>query len=73
MRKDHGHLGASEIAVLLGVSRPRVHQIADTYPDFPVPVADLHMGKVWHAADVEAWAAEHPNRTVTTRIHRSRP
>jgi predicted DNA-binding transcriptional regulator AlpA len=56
---DHRSLrfvGAHEIRVLLagGISRQRVYQLTSR-PDFPAPVADLAMGKVWLAEDVEAW------------------
>ena len=49
-------VGAYEIRVRLGgVSRQRVYQITSG-EGFPRPVADLAQGKVWLAADVEAWA-----------------
>jgi hypothetical protein len=48
-------VGATEIAALLGVTRQRVQQLA-AGPDFPAPVADLTMGKVWVLDDVRAWA-----------------
>lgn len=47
--------GPHEIARLLGVSRQRVFQLASR-PDFPAPVARLHMGSVWALDDVKAWA-----------------
>jgi prophage regulatory protein len=49
-------VGAHEIRVMLagGISRQRVYQLTSR-PDFPTPVADLAMGKVWLAEDVEAW------------------
>ncbi|MEU4243156.1 DNA-binding protein [Actinoplanes sp. NPDC026619] len=50
-------VGTQEIRVQLGgVSRQRVHQITSR-PDFPAPVADLVQGRVWLAADVDAWIA----------------
>jgi prophage regulatory protein len=39
-------MGAQEVAELLGVSRQRVHQLAER-PDFPAPVAVLAAGKIW--------------------------
>lgn len=48
-------VGTHEIAELLGVSRQRVQQLA-ARPDFPTPVAVLHMGKVWRRSEVEKWA-----------------
>lgn len=50
-------LGAAEIAVVLGVSRQRVGQLA-LKPWFPRPVARLTMGTVWELADIERMAAE---------------
>ena len=48
-------VGAHEIrAILGGVSRQRVHQLT-ARADFPAPVADLALGKVWSAEDVEVW------------------
>lgn len=44
-----------EIAELLGVSRQRVDQLSRT-DDFPAPVADLAIGRVWTRDDVERWA-----------------
>ena len=48
-------VGTHEIrAILGGVSRQRVHQLTSR-ADFPAPVADLALGKVWSAEDVEVW------------------
>ncbi len=44
-----------EIASLLGVSRQRVDQLSRT-DDFPLPVAELAIGRVWLRAEVEEWA-----------------
>lgn len=50
-------VGSAEIRVMLGgVSRQRVYQIT-TRRDFPEPVAELSMGNVWLAEDVERWIA----------------
>ena len=50
-------MGAHEIRVRLGgISRQRVYQITSR-ADFPPALADLQQGKVWRAADVEAWIA----------------
>lgn len=46
--------GAGEIQERLGVSRTRAYQVISRR-DFPEPVAELMMGKVWLAEDVEAW------------------
>lgn len=51
-------MSAAEIAVELGISRQRVHQLRDTTA-FPAPLADLRGGAVWDAATVrrfnETW------------------
>lgn len=57
-------LAIKEAADLLGVSRQRVSQLIDAYPDFPAPVATLSAGRIWARADVEEWAHRH-GRTVT--------
>ena len=44
-----------EIAALLGVSTQRVHQLLGR-ADFPEPVAELAIGKVWDRTMIEAWA-----------------
>lgn len=52
-------MGSAEIATLLGgVSRTRIYQITQRR-GFPDPVAELAMGNVWLAEDVERWVAEH--------------
>lgn len=52
-------MGAAEIRRALGgVSETRGRQIT-ARPDFPAPLADLEMGKVWWADAVEAWIATH--------------
>jgi prophage regulatory protein len=51
-------VGAHEIRVRLGgISRQRVYQITDK-ASFPAPLAELESGRVWAAADVEAWITE---------------
>ena len=58
-----GHLlGLTEIAELLGVSRQRVDQLSNSYPDFPEPEADLASGRIWSKAAIEGWLAIHPER-----------
>lgn len=60
-----GHLlGPQETAALLGVTRQRLLQLLDAYPDFPKPDAELAIGRVWRRADVERWARKH-GRQVT--------
>lgn len=48
-------MGIAEIRTLLGISRQRADQLARR-PDFPRPVAELAMGKVWDGNDVRKWA-----------------
>lgn len=51
-----------EIADLLGVSPQRVHQLMQRR-DFPAPVAELAIGKVWERAAIVEWAQ------ATGRLH----
>lgn len=46
-----------EIANLLGLSRQRVDQLS-RYDEFPSPVANLAIGRVWQRADVIEWAKD---------------
>ena len=52
-----------EVAEMLGVSRQRVHQIIQTYPDFPQPEAELAVGRIWRRDLVARWISSHPRRT----------
>lgn len=59
MLTDMDHLvGAQEIGRLFRVGRQRVQQLTNR-ADFPRPVAELAMGKVWSTEDVRHWAIEH--------------
>ena len=51
-----------EIARMLGVTRQRASRIIQTYDDFPPPLAELSIGRVWFSGDVEEWAQSHPRR-----------
>lgn len=62
MRREHRHVGLAEIAIVLGVSRARAHQISRDHQDFPSPTESLRMGSVWHLDDVQAWVKAHPDR-----------
>ena len=55
-------MGPQEVAQLLGVTTQRVHQIVESYPDFPDPDAELAAGRIWKRAAIEAWIKKHPNR-----------
>ena len=51
-------VGAAEIGEALGgLSRQRVNQLS-TKADFPAPIVELRMGKVWDLADIARWAKE---------------
>ena len=55
-------VGIAETACMLGVSRQRVHQIAQMNPEFPKPVAELAAGRIWRRGEIEAWIQTHPDR-----------
>jgi hypothetical protein len=46
-----------EIADLLGVTKPRVHQIADE-PGFPALIERDGRGRLWNRRDVAMWAKD---------------
>ncbi len=49
-------MAAAEVATALDVGAARVHAIVkDPKLNFPPPVAELRVGKIWLADDVEAW------------------
>lgn len=50
-------MGVTEIALLLGVTRQRVQQLAKT-EGFPEPTARLVGAIIWLREDVEQWARE---------------
>ena len=54
-------LGLTEISELLAVSKRTASRYA-AREDFPRPVAELAMGPVWLAHDVEEWIAKRPVR-----------
>jgi len=58
-------LGTHEIRIRLGgISRQRAHQITRT-ASFPKPIANLMLGRVWRADEVEAWIQLHrPHRAI---------
>jgi predicted DNA-binding transcriptional regulator AlpA len=55
-------VSVAEIAQLLGVMRQRVNQLMHERDDFPTPLAELAIGKVWRRSDIEAWAKHLPRR-----------
>jgi len=56
-------VGTAEIAVMLGVTKQRVHQLAAS-ASFPKPVAVLSAGTIWLREDIEEWMESH-GRTET--------
>ncbi|WP_248962777.1 hypothetical protein [Sphaerisporangium perillae] len=63
-RRDPGRrdlVGAVEAGEILGVSRTRVHQLAER-PDFPEPRYVLAAGKLWARADIVAFDARWDRR-----------
>ena len=55
-------VGRGELRRLLGVSHTRVVYLANQ-PDFPAPLDELSVGKIWALDDVVAWA-ERKGRTL---------
>ena len=47
--------GLSEVGEILGVSRQRAAQLADS-SGFPGPVPDLASGRIWRVQDVQLWS-----------------
>jgi predicted DNA-binding transcriptional regulator AlpA len=47
-------MSAGDIAERLQRSRQRIQQIAER-DDFPDPYQEVKFGRIWLAADVEAW------------------
>lgn len=54
------HVGITEIAAMLGVSRQRASQLVAT-KGFPKPAERLAMGPMWKRAAVERWADKRRN------------
>lgn len=51
-------MAMAEIGRRLGVSRTRTKSLI-ARPDFPAPFDELGVGRIWLAADIERWIAEH--------------
>lgn len=49
-------VGRGELRKIFGVSYTRTVYLADQ-PDFPPPLDELSVGKIWALADITAWAA----------------
>ena len=53
-----GQVTANEIAAMFGLSRQRIHQLAQTESEhFPKPVVSNPKLMLWDLAEVEKWAA----------------
>lgn len=50
-------VGPAELLHVLGVGRTRLAQLT-ARPDFPAPLAELTMGKVWDLEQVRTWATQ---------------
>ena len=50
-------VGPQEVCEILGVSRQRLQQLA-ARPDFPEPVVELALARVWETEAIRAWAQE---------------
>ena len=64
-------VGTSEAAVLLGVSRQRIGQLAER-PDFPAPIARLSAGPVWTRTSIDAFDQSW-SRKITGRPRKPAP
>jgi predicted DNA-binding transcriptional regulator AlpA len=64
-------VGVSELAELLGVSRQRASELANS-KTFPKPVAQLSSGPVWVEAAVRRYENEWPRRPGRPPVHRGR-
>jgi hypothetical protein len=60
-------VGASEVGVMLGVSRQRVHQLRE-HPGFPAPLVEVAMGPLWDARAVRSFAQEWHRRPGRPRL-----
>ncbi|MEV4628675.1 hypothetical protein AB0J90_20635 [Micromonospora sp. NPDC049523] len=54
-------MALAEVADLLGVSRQRAAILVDR-PDFPAPIDTLGVGRIWLAAEVQAYAERRVRR-----------
>ena len=65
-----------EIATMLGVSRQRASKIIHSYENFPEPVAELSIGRIWKRSDVQRWINTNPRlpgRPIGSALRGTRP
>jgi prophage regulatory protein len=48
----------AEMAQLLGVGANRAWQLTKQ-PDFPRPIAELSVGRIWRTTDIQRWCENH--------------
>lgn len=53
----HHLVGPAEVAEILGVSRQRVHQLAESGA-LPQPEVEVAAGTIWRTVDIERWQAD---------------
>lgn len=54
-------VGAAEIGDRLGVTKQAVTNWAARYSDFPAPLTELRLGRVWLWSEVAAWNDKREN------------
>ena len=64
---DPTHIGPevvaiAEMAQMLGVGTNRTWQLTK-HPDFPAPIAELSVGRIWRTSEIQRWCERH-GRTV---------
>ena len=52
-------IDTGEAAVILGVTRQRVHQLRQEFADFPTPVIERPRSMFWKQRDIERWGRKY--------------
>ncbi len=60
MPKNETLVGVAEVAEIAKVTSSAICNWQRRYPDFPRPIAKLHLGPVWYRKDIERWLKEKP-------------
>lgn len=68
----HHLVGTAEVAALLGVTRQRVHQLAQR-PTFPRPEVEIEAGKVWSREAIETWRSRLTTNVMVPERDPERP